>query len=111
MKVRRKLVAAAVGFVTFVFPPLGRPKPVFESGHAMIRILSVTKDGTAIAESMVTPELEFRIEQGQVDAHTVLELEQDREMRRAGDMRYPVIVLKHGDVKLALLGVDLTVKK
>lgn len=60
---------------------------------------------------MVTPRLEFRVEEGQVDAHTIIECEEDEEMRHNGDARYHVIVLKHGDVKLALTGVDLTVKK
>jgi hypothetical protein len=90
-----------------------QPKPldVKAEGKAPIHILSANEDGEAVGEAVTSPLFAFRIEEGHLDQAGILDCRQETEMRQKESVDYPVVVLKCGDTKLALVGVDLTVKK
>ena len=80
-------------------------------GHAVIHILSANEDGEAVGEAVTSPLIAFRVENGHVDGAAILECEQETETRKESDVSYHVIALTCGDTKLAVVGLDLTVKK
>jgi len=89
-------------------------------GHAVIHILSANEDGEAVGESVTPALVAFRVEAGHVDGAAIIECDQVQEMRQAhpatnpdaGSVDYHVVVLNcGGGVKLAVVGLDLTVKK
>lgn len=110
------LGALAVGIVhpdPPVWAQLQQPKPldVKADGKAAIHILSSNDDGEAVGESVTAPLFAFRIEEGHLGQAGILDCRQETEVRQKESVDYPVVVLKCGDLKLALVGVDLTVKK
>jgi hypothetical protein len=92
-------------------------------GECVIHVLAANDKNEIIAESVESPVLGFRVEEGKVDGPGVYDCEQNTEMRSinisavplAGDTRqkveYPVVVLRCGGIKLVLTGMDLRVKK
>ncbi len=83
-------------------------------GHAVIHILTANDDGEAVGEPVTPALVAFRVEEGKIDGAGVIECEQDQETRQAegSTVTYPVVVLNCGaGVKLAVVGLDLTVKK
>jgi hypothetical protein len=107
-------------------PPAAR-LDVPARGHAVIHILSANEDGEAVGEPVTPALVAFRVEAGHVDGAAILECEQNTETRRVpareshGDQElsrvqdvvdYPVVVLTCAEgIKLAVVGLDLTVKK
>ena len=85
--------------------------PVKAEGSATIHVLAANDDGEAVAESVTAPLFAFRVEEGHVDGAAILNCQQITEEREKDGVSYPVVVLKCGDIKLALVGVDMTVKK
>jgi len=80
-------------------------------GKSILHILAANEDGEAVAESVTQPLFAFREESGHVDGAAILECQQATEEREKEGVKYPAVVLDCGDVKLVLVGVDLTVKK
>jgi hypothetical protein len=88
-----------------------QPLDVKADGKAAIHILSANDDGEAVGEAVTSPLLAFRVEEGHLDQAVILDCLQETEVRQKESVDYPVVVLKCGALKLALVGVDLTVKK
>lgn len=88
-----------------------KPLDVKADGKASIHILSANEDGEAVGEAVTSPLFAFRVEEGHVAGASILDCKQETEVRQKESVDYPVVVLKCGDLKLALVGVDLTVKK
>ena len=94
-------------------------------GHAVVHILSANEDGEAVGETVTPTLIAFRVEEGHVDGAGVLQCEQiqetrtvppreshgDQELSRVNEVNYPVVTLHCGSIKLAVVGLDLTVKK
>jgi len=77
-------------------------------GRAAIHILVANDDGEAVGEAVTKPLFAFRVEEGKVQGAAIYDCQQETEHRHQGDVSYPVVVLRCGDIKLALTGVDLT---
>ena len=91
--------------------PAARMDVDAHSGHSVIHILSANEDGEAVGESVTPALIAFRVEAGHVDGAAILECEQTTETRTEKDVSYHVVILQCGDTKLAVSGLDLTVKK
>jgi hypothetical protein len=107
--------AAGALLATAIFAAREQKSPVRAEvgakGHAVIHILTANEDGEAVGESVTAALVAFRVEAGELRGSAVLECEQATETRQQGDFSYPVVVLQCGEVKLAVVGLDLTVKK
>jgi hypothetical protein len=127
------LPVAAMG--AFLAIAQGTPVPpthldVPARGHVVLHILTANDDGEAVGEPVTPALVAFRVEAGHVDGAGILECEQVQEMRQAhppqatsadnpapegtnaGTVDYPVVVLNcTNGTKLAVVGLDLTVKK
>lgn len=91
--------------------PVARLDVDAHGGHSVIHILSANEDGEAVGESVTPTLIAFRVEAGHVDGAAILECEQNTETRTEKDVSFHVVVLTCGDTKLAVVGLDLTVKK
>lgn len=84
--------------------------PVEAQGQSSLHVLSISDEGEVIAETVTSPLFAFKIESGMI-APGIHDCTQATEHRKVSEVDYPVIVLQCGEVKLALVGADLTVHK
>src|SRR5690348_13272031 len=82
--------------------------PTEPKGNAAIHILVANDDGEAVGETVTKPLFAFRVEEGKVTQAEIMKCQQQTEHRQQGEFSYRTVVLKCGDVKLVLSGVDLT---
>ena len=96
---------------------------VSAQGQALIHILRANDEGEAVGESVTSPLVAFRVEEGTLSDGEFLECEQVQETRTEKDVSYHVVTFQHckergaartaspEEAKLSVVGLDLTVKK
>jgi hypothetical protein len=87
------------------------PKPQsHEDGETVIHIIAVNNKGDVLAEPVVTPTLEFHVEEGSID-DGVADCIQKHELRAADKWNYHAFILTCGNAKLALVDMDMRTKR
>jgi hypothetical protein len=110
MRFATLLPLLVAGIFLHAFAQSPKPKS-HEDGETVIHIIAVNDKGDVLVEPVVTPTLEFHIEQGSIDDVGVADCIQKHETRTAGKWDYQAFVLDCSGTKIVLSDIDMRTKR